>query len=113
MERQVSRYKDQLVAMQSNQDSTQATIFSHSIRFDETVSAKLAELEIINMELERAHDRVSTVEQERDALRQELAKASSSPSSTSSAAQSNLLTQQQQQYEELVSTKDVCCRDFI
>jgi len=33
LERQLSRYKDQVASLQTNHDTSQATILSHSMRF--------------------------------------------------------------------------------
>ena len=95
MERQLSRYKDQVASLQTNHDTSQATMLSHSMRFgtsnnharcqppaptaergqnvnglgdtvtDEAVSAKLAEMEIVMSDLERANERIASLERDK------------------------------------------------
>ncbi|KAG8927470.1 hypothetical protein FRC01_007453 [Tulasnella sp. 417] len=62
LQRQVTLHKNQLRELQTSTESTQAKLFDHSHRQDQEVVAKLAEMDMIVADLERANGRVAAVE---------------------------------------------------
>ena len=62
MQRQISLSKAQLRDLRTSNDSTQAKLLDHSQRQDQDVVAKIAEVDMIVADLERANSRVATVE---------------------------------------------------
>jgi len=107
VERQLSRMKDEMEALYSNNNLNQATIFAHSIKFDQTVSAKLAELEIVENELERANEKIATLERELEAKKTAISQFSSNitQSDQDSVAQKEL-AQKLRRYEETIFQKE-------
>ncbi|KAJ3264486.1 hypothetical protein HK104_006464, partial [Borealophlyctis nickersoniae] len=75
LQRQLSQVKDQLVNLQSSHDVTQARLVDHSQKYDEEVAAKLGELEIVLVDLERVNLKVAQLERDNELLRQDLAVA--------------------------------------
>ncbi|TFY80606.1 hypothetical protein EWM64_g3405 [Hericium alpestre] len=72
LQRQVSLVKDQLRDLRTSNESNQAKLFDHSQRQDQEVYAKLAEMDMIVADLERANTRVATVERRNELLRAEM-----------------------------------------
>jgi hypothetical protein len=62
LQRQVTLTKTQLRDLRTSHDSNQAKLLDHSQRQDQEVVAKLAEVDMIVADLERASSRVGTVE---------------------------------------------------
>jgi homeobox protein cut-like len=62
LQRQVSLAKNQLRDLRTSNDSNQAKLLNHSQRQDQEVVAKLAEMDMVVADLERANGRVATVE---------------------------------------------------
>jgi hypothetical protein len=62
LQRQVSLTKSQLRDLRMSNESNQAKLLDHSQRQDQEVVAKLAEVDMIVADLERANSRVATVE---------------------------------------------------
>jgi homeobox protein cut-like len=54
--------KSQLRDLRLSNDSTQAKLLDHSQRLDQETVARLAEVDVIAADLERANSRVATVE---------------------------------------------------
>lgn len=69
LQRQVALHKNQLRELQSSTESTQAKLFDHSHRQDQEVVAKLAEMDLIVADLERANSRVAAVERRNVSIR--------------------------------------------
>ncbi|EJD42675.1 hypothetical protein AURDEDRAFT_145653 [Auricularia subglabra TFB-10046 SS5] len=72
LQRQVSLVKEQLRDLRVSNESTQAKLFDHSERQDQEVVAKLAEMDMIAADLERANARVVAVERRNEILRAEI-----------------------------------------
>ncbi|KAG5654395.1 hypothetical protein H0H81_003219 [Sphagnurus paluster] len=62
LQRQISLTKNQLRDLRMSNDSNQAKLMDHSQRQDQEVVAKLAEVDMIVADLDRANSRVATVE---------------------------------------------------
>ncbi|KAI0063715.1 hypothetical protein BV25DRAFT_1824286 [Artomyces pyxidatus] len=71
-QRQVTLVKDQLRDVRMSQESTEAKLFDQSQRQDQEVFAKLAEMDMVVADLERANTRVATVERRNELLRAEI-----------------------------------------
>ncbi|KAF9573075.1 hypothetical protein EC968_009035 [Mortierella alpina] len=72
LQRQLNQAKDQLKALKHTNDSTQATLVDHSQKYEEEVVAKLAELDIVLLDYERANSRISELEGQNELLRGQL-----------------------------------------
>ncbi|KAG5648583.1 hypothetical protein DXG03_003194 [Asterophora parasitica] len=72
LQRQVSLTKNQLRDLRMSNDSNQAKLINHSQRQDQEVVAKLAEVDMIVADLDRANSRVATVERRNEILRAEI-----------------------------------------
>ncbi|KAF9182888.1 hypothetical protein BGZ51_004364 [Haplosporangium sp. Z 767] len=72
LQRQLNQAKDQLKALKHSNDSTQATLVDHSQKYEEEVVAKLAELDIVLLDYERANSRISELEGQNELLRNQL-----------------------------------------
>ncbi|KAJ7045771.1 CASP C terminal-domain-containing protein [Mycena alexandri] len=72
LQRQVSLTKNQLRDLRMSNDSNQAKLIDHGQRQDQEVVAKLAEVDMIVADLERANSRVVTVERRNEILRAEI-----------------------------------------
>ncbi|KAF9171714.1 hypothetical protein BGX21_004724 [Mortierella sp. AD011] len=72
LQRQLSQAKDQLRALKHTNDSTQATLVDHSQKYEEEVVAKLAELDIVLLDYERANTRISELEGQNELLRNQM-----------------------------------------
>ncbi|KAF8070611.1 CASP C terminal-domain-containing protein [Lyophyllum atratum] len=72
LQRQISLTKNQLRDLRTSNDSNQAKLMNHSQRQDQEVVAKLAEVDMIVADLDRANSRVATVERRNESLRAEL-----------------------------------------
>ncbi|KAJ7287847.1 CASP C terminal-domain-containing protein [Mycena rebaudengoi] len=72
LQRQVSLTKNQLRDLRMSNDSNQAKLIDHGQRQDQEVVAKLAEMDMIVADLERANSRVVTVERRNEILRAEI-----------------------------------------
>lgn len=68
----MNQAKDQLKALKHTNDSTQATLVDHSQKYEEEVVAKLAELDIVLMDYERANGRIAELEGQNELLRNQL-----------------------------------------
>ncbi|KAF7376365.1 Golgi membrane protein [Mycena sanguinolenta] len=72
LQRQVTLTKNQLRDLRLSNDSNQAKLIDHGQRQDQEVVAKLAEVDMIVADLERANSRVVTVERRNEILRAEI-----------------------------------------
>ncbi|KAG2354889.1 CASP C terminal-domain-containing protein [Suillus spraguei] len=72
LQRQVALYRDQVRDLRLSNESNQAKLFDHSQRQDQEIISRLAEADMIMVDLERANSRVATVEQRNEALRGEI-----------------------------------------
>ncbi|KAJ7178378.1 CASP C terminal-domain-containing protein [Mycena crocata] len=72
LQRQISLTKNQLRDLRMSNDSNQAKLIDHGQRQDQEVVAKLAEVDMIVADLERANSRVVTVERRNEILRAEI-----------------------------------------
>ncbi|KAG0044507.1 hypothetical protein BGZ83_010272 [Gryganskiella cystojenkinii] len=69
LQRQLNQAKDQLKTLKHTNDFTQATLVDHSQKYEEEVVAKLAELDIVLLDYERANSRISELEGQNELLR--------------------------------------------
>ncbi|CDS06133.1 hypothetical protein LRAMOSA08661 [Lichtheimia ramosa] len=72
LQRQLNQALDQLTQLQHTHDDAQAQLLNHNQKYDEEVVGKLAELDIVMMDLERANGRIVELERKNDDLREEL-----------------------------------------
>ncbi|KAG1771726.1 CASP C terminal-domain-containing protein [Suillus occidentalis] len=72
LQRQVALYRDQVRDLRLSNESNQAKLFDHSQRQDQEIISRLAEADMIMVDLERANSRVATVELRNEALRGEI-----------------------------------------
>ncbi|KAL0956421.1 hypothetical protein HGRIS_002569 [Hohenbuehelia grisea] len=72
LQRQVALTKNQLRDLRMSHDTSQARLIDQSQRQDQEVVAKLAEMDMIVADLERANSRVATVERRNEMLRAEI-----------------------------------------
>ncbi|KFH63073.1 hypothetical protein MVEG_11110 [Podila verticillata NRRL 6337] len=72
LQRQLNQANDQLKALKHTNDSTQASLVDHSQKYEEEVVAKLAELDIVLLDYERANSRISELEGQNEMLRDQL-----------------------------------------
>ncbi|KAI9312004.1 CASP C terminal-domain-containing protein [Dichotomocladium elegans] len=62
LQRQLNQALDQLTQLQHTHDDAQAQLMNHNQKYDEEVIGKLAELDIVMMDLERANSRIVELE---------------------------------------------------
>lgn len=72
LQRQVALYRDQVRDLRLSNESNQAKLFDHSQRQDQEIISRLAEADMIMVDLERANSRVATVELRNETLRGEI-----------------------------------------
>ncbi|KAI5890717.1 uncharacterized protein SCHCODRAFT_02352021 [Schizophyllum commune H4-8] len=72
LQKQVSLAKNQLRDLRASNENNQAKLLDHSQRQDQEVVAKLAEMDMIVADLERANSRVATVERRNEILRADI-----------------------------------------
>ncbi|KAG6867826.1 hypothetical protein C0993_010585 [Termitomyces sp. T159_Od127] len=72
LQRQVTLTKNQLRDLRTSNDSNQEKLMNHSQRQDQEVIAKLAEVDMLVADLDRANSRVATVERRNEMLRAEM-----------------------------------------
>ncbi|KAF5370573.1 hypothetical protein D9758_001927 [Tetrapyrgos nigripes] len=71
LQRQLSLTKNQLRDLRMSNDSNQAKLLDHSQRQDQEVVAKLAEVDMIVADLDRANSRIAALERRNEMLRAE------------------------------------------
>ncbi|RCH81588.1 hypothetical protein CU098_003346, partial [Rhizopus stolonifer] len=99
LQRQLNQALDQLTELQHSHADTQAQLISHGQTYDEEVVGKLAELDMVTMDLERANGRI-------DDLKEELARISESQHPTTEGetqheAEINKLMKDVETYKDL------------
>jgi len=72
LQRQLTLTKSQLRDLRASHDTSQAKLLNHSQKQDQEVDAKLAEMDLIVADLERANSRVAAVERRNEILRAEI-----------------------------------------
>ncbi|CAE7146035.1 unnamed protein product [Rhizoctonia solani] len=72
LQRQLDLTRSQLKDLRASHDTSQAKLLDHSQRQDQEVDAKLAEMDLITADLERANSRVAAVERRNEILRAEI-----------------------------------------
>ncbi|CCO27073.1 Protein CASP [Rhizoctonia solani AG-1 IB] len=72
LQRQLDLTRSQLKDLRASHDTSQAKLLDHSQRQDQEVDAKLAEMDLIAADLERANSRVAAVERRNEILRAEI-----------------------------------------
>ncbi|KAH7339558.1 CASP C terminal-domain-containing protein [Rhizoctonia solani] len=72
LQRQLTLTRGQLKDLRASHDTSQAKLLDHSERQEQEVDAKLAEMELISGDLERANSRVAAVERRNEILRAEI-----------------------------------------
>ncbi|KAG9127497.1 hypothetical protein FRC07_013035 [Ceratobasidium sp. 392] len=72
LQRQLTLTKSQLQDLRASHDTSQAKLLDHSQRQEQEVDAKLAEMDLIVADLERANSRVAAVERRNEILRAEI-----------------------------------------
>ncbi|KAL7310460.1 hypothetical protein PS15m_009957 [Mucor circinelloides] len=74
LQKQLNQALDQLTELRQSHDDTQAQLIGHGQKYDEEVVGKLAELDMVTMDLERANGRIIQLEKKNDDLKEEMAK---------------------------------------
>lgn len=74
LQRQLTQLKDQMTSLQTTHEVTQARLVDHTQKYDDEVAAKLGELEILEVDLERANGRIAVLERDNEILKRELEK---------------------------------------
>ncbi|GAN09984.1 Golgi membrane protein [Mucor ambiguus] len=82
LQKQLNQALDQLTDLRQSHDDTQAELIGHGQKYDEEVVGKLAELDIVTMDLERANGRIIQLEKKNEDLKEEMAKLHESKDST-------------------------------
>ncbi|CUA66883.1 Protein CASP [Saccharomyces cerevisiae S288c] [Rhizoctonia solani] len=72
LQRQLDLTRSQLKDLRASHDTSQAKLLDHSQRQEQEVDAKLAEMDLIAADLERANSRVAAVERRNEILRAEI-----------------------------------------
>ncbi|QRV79542.1 hypothetical protein RhiJN_07557 [Ceratobasidium sp. AG-Ba] len=72
LQRQLTLTKSQLRDLRASHDNSQAKLLDHSQRQEQEVEAKLAEMDLVVADLERANSRVAAVERRNEVLRAEI-----------------------------------------
>ncbi|KAF8813814.1 hypothetical protein BYT27DRAFT_7180580 [Phlegmacium glaucopus] len=72
LQRQVTLSKNQLRDLRVSNESNQAKLFNHSQKQDQEVVAKLAEVDMIIADLDRANSRIASLEHRNEILRAEI-----------------------------------------
>ncbi|KAI7902143.1 CASP C terminal-domain-containing protein [Cokeromyces recurvatus] len=78
LQKQLNQALDQLTELRQSHDDTQAQLIGHDQKYDEEVIGKLAELDIVIMDLERANGKIIQFEKQIEDLKQENIKLSES-----------------------------------
>lgn len=84
LQKQVTLANNQLRDLRASHDSNQAKLIDHSQRQDQEVISKLAEVDMIVADLDRANTRVASLERRNEILRAEI-ETLRSPSATTSS----------------------------
>ncbi|KAL9537780.1 hypothetical protein MBANPS3_011471 [Mucor bainieri] len=82
LQKQLNQALDQLTDLRQSHDDTQAELIGHGQKYDEEVVGKLAELDIVTMDLERANGRIIQLEKKNEDLKEEMAKLHESQENT-------------------------------
>ncbi|KAI7865973.1 CASP C terminal-domain-containing protein [Spinellus fusiger] len=108
---QLNQALDQLVQLQHTHDDTQAQLIGHNQKYDEEIVGKLAELDIVTMDLERANARVLELERitEEQKSNTNMAIGANSPASveTQQDAQVNRLMKDVNTYKDLLQKAEI------
>ncbi|KAJ2960080.1 hypothetical protein NQZ79_g4469 [Umbelopsis isabellina] len=84
LQRQLSHAHDQLTQLKHSHDDSQAKLIDHGSKYDEEVVAKLAELDIVVMDLERSNAKVVEAQSKNEMLKEEIAKLKNQKSENNS-----------------------------
>ncbi|KAI8968413.1 CASP C terminal-domain-containing protein [Mycotypha africana] len=71
LQKKLNQALDQLAELRQSHEDTQAQLIGHDQKYDEEVVGKLAELDIVTMDLERANGRIIQLEKHNDDLKEE------------------------------------------
>ncbi|KAI9307376.1 CASP C terminal-domain-containing protein [Cunninghamella echinulata] len=102
---QLNQALDQLTQLRATHDDTQAQLIGHNQKYDQEVVGKLAELDIIMMDLERANTRIVELENKNSDLKNEIRSLNETQEDNSTFAKSDLHTQHELEMNKLM--KDV------
>ncbi|CAO3635894.1 unnamed protein product [Cunninghamella echinulata] len=102
---QLNQALDQLTQLRATHDDTQAQLIGHNQKYDQEVVGKLAELDIIMMDLERANTRIVELENKNSELKNEIQSLNETQEDNSNFAKSDLHTQHELEMNRLM--KDV------
>ncbi|KAJ1330779.1 hypothetical protein BSLG_009231 [Batrachochytrium salamandrivorans] len=72
LNRQLNHMMEQVSSLQNTHDVSQARMVDHTQKYDESVTARLAELDIVLMDLERANTKVAQLGSENRLLREKM-----------------------------------------
>ncbi|ORX63384.1 hypothetical protein K493DRAFT_106982 [Basidiobolus meristosporus CBS 931.73] len=72
LQKQLDQANEQIIQLKSSHDNTQAKLIGHGEKNDEETAAKLAELDIVVMDLERASAKIVELEGENEVLKNEV-----------------------------------------
>ncbi|KAI8093690.1 CASP C terminal-domain-containing protein [Halteromyces radiatus] len=102
---QLNQALDQWTQLRATHDDTQAQLISHNQKYDQEVVGKLAELDIIMMDLERANARIVELEKKSDDLKNELVAAIEAQQDQQGGARTDIDAQHELEINKLI--KDV------
>ncbi|CAO3601199.1 unnamed protein product [Absidia cylindrospora] len=105
LQMQLNQALDQLTQLKATHDDTQAQLIGHHQKYDQEVVGKLAELDIIMMDLERANGRMAELEKKNDDLKNELDSANEMQQDRLGGDRLDLETQHEMEVNKLI--KDV------
>ncbi|KAI9001957.1 CASP C terminal-domain-containing protein [Gaertneriomyces semiglobifer] len=72
LQKQVNQLMDQVASLRSTREDVEKRLVDHGQMYDEQVAAKLGELEIIMVDLDRANMKLAQVQRENEVLRSEI-----------------------------------------
>ncbi|KAI7887707.1 CASP C terminal-domain-containing protein [Mucor mucedo] len=105
LQKRLNQALDQLTDLRQSHDDTQAQLIGHDQKYDEEVIGKLAELDMVTMDLERANGRIIQLEKKVDDLKEENSKLQE----TRDTIEGNTLANESYQHDAEISKliKDV------
>lgn len=101
LQKQVTLANNQLRDLRASHDSNQAKLIDHSQRQDQEVISKLAEVDMIVADLDRANTRIASLERRNEILRAEIETLRSPSTTTPSTSTSDRIASLQNQVAEL------------
>ncbi|KAI8391252.1 CASP C terminal-domain-containing protein [Radiomyces spectabilis] len=106
LQRQLNQALDQLTQLRHTHDDTQAQLINHNQKYDEEVVGKLAELDIVMMDLERANAKIMGLERKNDDLKREITNLQASEEKDNTQATSSNTEAQDAEIAKLIKDVD-------